>query len=99
MLIAFVFTNRLQPGAGGLMVKRKLVLALLVPSLTFTVMVAVPEARPKAGVTVMDWLGANVPKKMFALGTTLWSDEVAVIFRSTLAVSASLIGNGRAWVG
>src|SRR6185437_6422701 len=55
-------------GAGAFTVNVKALFAVLVPSLTVTVIVAVPDL-PDAGVTVTVRLAPEPPKTMFAVGT------------------------------
>src|SRR5687768_16208072 len=59
----------------ALTVKTKVSLLLAVPSLTVTVMVAVPD-RLAAGVTVMVRLAPEPPKTMLAVGTSVVLDEI-----------------------
>jgi len=68
----------------------KVVVESLKPSLTFTVMIAVP-CKAAAGVTVMVRLAPLPPKTMFGLpfGTRMVSEEVAVTVSEPAAVSAS----------
>src|SRR5882762_10692053 len=68
------------------------------PSLTETVMVAVP-VWPLAGVTVTVRLLPLPPKTMLALGTSPVLDELPARVRLATGVSASLIVNGMAGVG
>src|SRR5215470_18415459 len=82
----------------GVTVNRKEVLALLVPSLTVMVMVAVPD-WPAAGVTVTVRLAPEPPKTMLALGTRVGLEELPLRERLASGVSGSLMVNGRGEVG
>src|SRR3954466_3413281 len=73
-------------------------LAVEPPSLTVTVMVAVP-VWPLAGVTVTVRLAPLPPKIILALGTSVVLDELPARVRLASGVSASLIVNGMAAVG
>jgi hypothetical protein len=53
MMIGVGLANLADPDGGGLTVKRKLLVAVLVPSLTMIEMVEVPVC-PNAGTTDMD---------------------------------------------
>ena len=66
----------------------KLVLLLRLPSLTVSVMVAVP-VWPAAGVTVTIRFELLPPRAMPAAGTKVVFDELAVMARLPAAVSAS----------
>ena len=80
-----------KPVAGGplaLTVKVNQVLLLNCPSLTATVMVAVPVCPP-AGVTVTVRLAPLPPNTMFPLGTSVTSDELPLTVRLPAPVSTS----------
>ena len=85
-------------GVLTLTVSKKESLALLVPSLTVTVMVLVPD-NPDAGVTVTVRLVPLPPNTMLLVGTRVGLDEVALRMRLAGGVSRSLIVNGMAGVG
>src|SRR5437867_6410239 len=74
---------------GALTVRVKLVLALRVPSLTVSVIVAVPT-WPLAGVTVTVRFPPLPPNTMFALGTSVGLEELADTVRLVSGVRASL---------
>src|SRR5436190_2131314 len=80
--------------AEALTVSVKVVLVEAVPSLTATVIVAVP-ACPAAGVTVTVRFAAVPPKVMFAFGTRVVLLDVPLRVRLEAAVSASPIVNAR----
>ena len=67
-------------------------MAVWVPSLTATVMVAVP-LWPAAGATVTVRLEALPPKMMLALGTRAGLEELPETVRLAAAVSASPMVN------
>jgi hypothetical protein len=75
-------------GGGTVMVN--VVLVVVVPSLTVTVIVAVP-LLPDAGVTTSDRDEPVPLKTMFAFGTSVVFDEDAVIVRLAGTVSLSLM--------
>src|SRR5204863_4539881 len=71
-----------------LTVNWKLVLVLNCPSLTVTVIVAVPNWLA-AGVSVTVRFASVPPKTMFAFGTSVWTDELPLTVRFAAGVSAS----------
>src|SRR5439155_26138249 len=73
----------------ALTVRVKLVLALREPSLTVSVIVAVPT-WPLAGVTVTVRFPPLPPNTMFALGTSVGLEELAETVRLPAGVWASL---------
>src|SRR4051812_39861842 len=73
-------------------------LASLKPSLTVTVMVAVPP-RAATGVTVTVRLAPEPPNTILAFGTKPGFDELPLKVRSANGVSTSLSVNGMAAVG
>src|SRR2546426_11256450 len=73
-------------------------LALFTPSLTVTVIVAVPVC-PAAGVTVTVRFDPDPPKTMLLVGTSVGLDEPLLNVRLPTGVSASPIVNGIAAVG
>src|SRR5437867_5687772 len=79
-------------------VTTKLVLALYCPSLTFTVIVAVPFWLA-AGLTVTVRFDPDPPKTMLLVGTSVALDEPLLNVRLPTGVSASPIVNGIAAVG
>ena len=72
----------------GLTVRRKLRLALAIPSLTLTVILAVPLAFG-AGVSTTVRLPSLPPRAMLALGTKVALSLVAVTTRDAAKVSVS----------
>src|SRR5205807_1146577 len=74
--------------AGALTVNTKLSLAVRLPSLTVTVMVAVP-AWLRAGVTVAVRLAPEPPKTMLAAGTKVGLEEAPETIRLPATVCAS----------
>src|SRR5437867_1674336 len=72
----------------GLTVNTKLLLAVRLPSLTVTVMVAVPVWL-RAGVTVTVRLAPEPPKTMLALGTNAGLEEAPETTRLPAEVCAS----------
>src|SRR3989442_11758810 len=89
--------------AGALTVNTKLSLAVRLPSLTVTVIVAVPVWL-RAGLTVTVRLAPEPPKTMLAAGTKVGLEEAPETTRLPAAVCASptvkAIGEvGRAQVG
>src|SRR6266851_3623974 len=74
--------------AGALTVSTKLLLALRLPSLTVTVMVAVPVWL-RAGVTVTVRLAPEPPRTMLAAGTRVGLEEARDTIRLPVAVCAS----------
>src|SRR5436190_1435703 len=72
----------------ALTVSEKVLLAVKAPSLTVTVMVAVPLWFA-AGVTVTVRFAPLPPKAMFALGTSAVSDEPPLTVRLATGVSTS----------
>ena len=74
--------------AGAFTVSVKLVLVIFVPSLTFTVICAVPVLVP-AGVTVIVRFAPLPPNTIFAVGTNVVAEEVPETVRLAAAVSAS----------
>src|SRR4029077_10593100 len=81
-----------RPGV-GLTVTTKLVLVLLGPSFTVTVMVALPVCPP-AGVTATVRLAPLPPNTIFPLGTSPGLDDAALNCRFAAATSASPTVNG-----
>ena len=79
-------------GAAGFTVTVKLELALFVPSLTETVICALPDWFA-AGVTFTVRLDPLPPNTMFALGTRVVEDEVPETVKLAAAVSVSPIVN------
>jgi hypothetical protein len=79
-------------GAGAWTVKVNALFAVFVPSLTVTVIVAVPDL-PAAGVTVTVRLAPLPPNTMFAVGTKVVEEEDLLSVRFAAAVSASPIVN------
>ena len=75
-------------GVEPLTVRRKLELAVALPSFTVTVIVAVPVC-PVAGVTVTVRFAPEPPKTILALGTRVEFDEDPLSVRFPVAVSAS----------
>ena len=73
---------------GGFTVTVNVVLVEVVPSLTETVIVAVPT-WPEAGVTVTVRLAPEPLMTMFAFGTSVVFEEEPVTVRLVTAVSAS----------
>jgi len=84
-------------GAGAWTVNVNALLAVFVPSLTVTVMVALP-VLPDAGVTVTVRFAPEPPSTMLAVGTKVVEEEVLVSVRFAAGVSASPIVNGIAGV-
>jgi hypothetical protein len=78
-------------------VRVKLEIVVLVPSLTETLMIALP-VMPGAGVTVTVRFWSEPPSTMFAFGTSVVAVETAHSVRFAADVSASLIVNGSATV-
>jgi hypothetical protein len=74
-------------------VTTKLVLVLLGPSFTVTVIVAVPVC-PAAGVTVTVRLAPDPPNTIFALGISTGLDDAALNCRFAAATLASPTVNG-----
>src|SRR5690242_17664090 len=74
-------------------VTKKVSLALFTPSLTVTVMVAVP-VWPDAGVTVTVRFASAPPKTIFAVGTSVVLSEALVRVRLLEGVPASVIEKG-----
>src|SRR5438128_885412 len=91
----------LPPGTGGggagVTVKVKGLIAVLVPSLTVTVICAVP-VLPAAGVTVTVRFAPLPPNTIFAFGTRVVEEELPETVRLVAGVSASPIVNGIATV-
>jgi len=87
--MAMEFVNDFVPGTNEVTVTTKLLLALDWPSLTFTLIVALPVC-PFAGVTVTVRLEPLPPKVMLLTGTRLGSDELPFKFRLVAGLSASL---------
>src|SRR5207247_174308 len=79
--------------AGALTVSTKLSLAVRLPSLTVTVMVAVPVWL-SAGVTVTVGFAPEPPKPMLATGIKVGLEDVRERIRLTAAVGGSPIVNG-----
>src|SRR6266568_5508443 len=79
--------------AVALTVNTKLSLAVRLPSLTVTVMVAVPVWL-EAGVTVTVRFAPEPPKTMLALGTKVGLEEAPETIRLPAAVCPSPIVNG-----
>ena len=79
-------------GADGLTVTVKIELVLFVPSLTETVICALPVWFA-AGVTLTVRLDPLPPNTMFALGTRVVEDEVPETVKLAAAVSVSPIVN------
>jgi len=77
---------------GAFTVKEKLVLVVLVPSLTDTVICEVP-VLPDVGVTVTVRLFPAPPKTIFAFGTSDVTEDVPETVKFTAAVSASVTVN------
>ena len=75
----------------------KLVGVLSVPSLTVTVMVAVPLS-PDTGVTVTFLDSLLPPKAIFATGTSVAFEDAPVSVNALVAVSSSPIVKGMAGV-
>ena len=84
-------------GAGSCTVRRKLLLALSGPSLTITVIVAVPVWFV-AGVTRMVRLEPLPPKLMLATGVSVGFDDAALRVSAAAALSGSPMVNGRSAV-
>ena len=84
-------------GADGLTVTVKAELVLFVPSLTETVICALPVWFA-AGVTLTVRLDPLPPNTMFALGTSVVEEEVPDTVKRAAAVSASATVNGIAAV-
>ena len=84
-------------GAGAWTVKVNALLVVFVPSLTVTVIVALP-VLPDAGVTVTVRFAPEPPRTMFAVGTKVVEEEDFVSVRFAAGVSASPIVNGIAAV-
>ena len=82
----------------GLTVRTKVSVAVLVPSLTVTVIVVVP-IWPLAGVTVTVRFPPLPPKTMLAFGTKVVLLELLFRVRLLSGVSASATVNGIAEVG
>src|SRR5436190_4166089 len=83
---------------GAFTVSTKVSLALAEPSVTVTVIVAVP-VWPLPGVTVTVRLGPLPPNTIFPFGTRAVFDELPLTVRLAAAVSASPMVNGMAAVG
>ena len=83
---------------GVITVSVKESLALSAPSLTVTVIVAVPVC-PAAGVSVIDRLFPLPPKTMLPFGTKSVFDELALTIKLPAGVSVSLTVKARAGVG
>src|ERR1017187_6300486 len=83
------------PGGAGLVwtVSWNVLLAVANPSLTVTVMLALPDC-PANGVTVMVRLPPAPPKTMPAFCTSAGFDEVPESVRLAAGVSASLMVKG-----
>ena len=71
----------------------KLLLTVFVPSLTESVICALP-VLPVAGVTVTERFAPLPPNTMFAFGTSVVEDEDPETVRLAAAVSASPTLNG-----
>src|SRR2546425_2453270 len=82
----------------ALIVSTNVSLALFTPSLTVTVIVAVPVC-PAAGVTVTVRLDPLPPNTMLLVGTSVALDDPLLNVRLPTGVSASPIVNGIAAVG
>jgi hypothetical protein len=80
-------------GPPGFTVTTKLVLVLLGPSFTVTVIVAVPVC-PAAGVTVTVRLAPDPPNTILALGISTGLDDAALNCRFAAATCASPTVNG-----
>src|SRR5213594_1906785 len=96
VFIGILWLGRLEiVGASftALTVSRKLVLVLSEPSLTSTVIVAVPFLFD-AGVRVTVRLATLTPKAMFAFGTSVGLDELPLTVKLPAVVSASPIAKG-----
>ena len=85
-------------GVLGTTVTAKLLFVLALPSLTVTVMVAVPTCAA-TGVTVTVRLAPLPPKTMLAFGTKVGLDEFPLSVRMVSAVSASPTVNAMAPIG
>src|SRR5262245_28053694 len=88
IVITAVLVKDFVPVAKGLTVSRKLLLALNCPSLTLTVIVAVPLC-PAVGVTVTVRFDADPPNAMLVIDISAKSDEYPLTCRLTAGVSAS----------
>src|SRR4051795_13054776 len=90
MVIAVPLVNDLVPVGRLLTVNRKLASTLYCPSLTLTVMVAVPD-WPAAGVTVTVRLAPLPPRLMLPRGTRAGLEELLLRIRLARPVSTSPI--------
>ena len=75
----------------------KFIDVLSVPSLTVTVMLAVPLS-PDTGVTITFLASLLPPKTIFAIGTSATFEDAPVSVNALVAVSASPIVKGMAGV-
>src|SRR5256884_9915091 len=82
----------------ALTVSTNVPLALFSPSLTVTVIVAVPVC-PAAGVTVTVRLDPLPPKTILFVGASVGLDDPLLNVRLPTGVSASPIANGKAAAG
>src|SRR6266487_1481966 len=97
IVIPAVFVKDFVPLDSVLTVRRKLSLADNCPSLTLTVIVALP-VWPVAGVTVTVRVAPLPPNAMLFSGTSVGFDEVPLSVRFFSGVSASFTVNGIAAV-
>src|SRR4051812_46944559 len=88
IVMAAAFVNVLVPVGIEVTVRRKLVLAVYWPSLTFRVMLAEPD-WPAAGVTVTVRLAPLPPSAMLPCGTRVGFEEALLKARLARAVSGS----------
>jgi hypothetical protein len=88
IVIAAVLVNALVPVGNELTVTTKFVLTVNSPSLTLTVIVAVPLC-PAVGVTATVRLAPLPPTTMLLNGTKLRFDELVLTVRLPTAVSTS----------
>src|SRR6266550_794755 len=98
IVIPAVFVKDFVPVDSVLTVRRKLSLARNCPSLTLTVIVALP-VWPVAGVTVTVRVVPLPPNTMLFSGTSVGFDELPLNVKLPAGVSASLIVNAMAAVG
>jgi hypothetical protein len=88
MVTGLEFVNEAVPGGEGLTVNKNDLVAIVGPSLTVTVIVAVPVC-PAEGVTVTVRLDAEPPKAIEFSGTREGLDELADNCRFIGAISRS----------
>src|SRR6266850_2440005 len=88
MVIGVELVNDAVPAEGGFTVSKNAALALKGPSVTVTVIVAIPVC-PADGLIVTVRLDAEPPKTMLPSGTSAGLDELPLNCRFDGAISAS----------